>query len=315
MTTDRSGSGKAGEAVAVLGEITTRLLDASIPLAPQEATALLDLMPGRRPVWATYPVHRVQSADLGFGVDCDLFTGRGGIARTIGIVNAHAVLTGGHIMQGSAHAMVAIDANTKRQRWSHYVARQGVVEVINKVAADELSRAYLWSEPTPDHLDLRAVGDQVLELVENKPVVDRGSRLKTLSGRLRWAALIREAVVKPQVEVDLLEDGTYLVSLTARSADVEGIIRFCEDLALHAWLLAALNRAFERSMRPMNNLYDELVPALQYLGHLWNPRAHLPTRVHHLWDPIEEGPQLSRAWQSQVARTRDGIALQSISNW
>ena len=83
-------------------------------------------------------------------------------------------------------------------------------------------------------------------------------------------------------------------------------------MALHTWLLSALTAAVERSQR-VGSPVDELAPALEYLGHLWYPGAHVAAPLRHLWDPLESRtPQLSREWRTQVERLRDAIALLTL---
>ena len=53
-------------------------------------------------------------------------------------------------------------------------------------------------------------------------------------------------------------------------------------------------------------------PALEYLGHLWNPGEGGSEGLEYLWDSIESRYHLSRGWQSQVARVRDQIALVTL---
>jgi hypothetical protein len=312
MATDRPERAARHVHEVILGEITTSLLDTSDPVSPATATQLLDLLPGCRPKRASHPVGRAQSPDLGLGVDCRVPTGSGGGARAIGIVAAHAVLTGGHVVQGSAYARVLIGTATARRTWAHYLAQPGVVEVIRKARAADLSEAFLTAPRNPELLDLGAIGSWVLHRVQDQPTLDRGSRLRARSGRLRWAVEIDDSLTEPSSLLRLLEDDTYLVLHKARSVDLEGIVGFCEDVALHAWLLAALNGAVERSLRT-GDRFDELAPALEYLGHLWHPRAYLDPSLHHLWQQlIEEGPQLSREWQSQVTRIRDLLTMLTL---
>jgi len=131
--------------------------------------------------------------------------------------------------------------------------------------------------------------------------------MRTEAGRLRWAVLVREGA-DLEAEVSPGDDGTFRVSMTASPELLPQIVEFCEILALHHWLLAALKNAFDRagrSRRPM----DELDPALSYLGHVWNPTAHLPTETVWIWEALEHDAQLTWEWQSTLTRVRDKVSL------
>ena len=86
-------------------------------------------------------------------------------------------------------------------------------------------------------------------------------------------------------------------------------MEFCEILALHHWLLIALKNAFDRSARKGRRGEAELGPALSYLGHVWNPLAHLPREMKAFWEMLESEAQLTWEWQTALTRVRDKVTL------
>lgn len=291
----------------VLGVVTTDLLNTSEPLLMEAAQQALKLLPGIAADRRSHPVEQVVSPDLFYAVDCRLATIRGTQPRAIGTVRARAVLTAGHVLQGSARVDVVLDASTRRMPWSYYAASTGTVEAINKVDPSDLVTGFLETSSGSGLLDLGGVGAHVMALLDDIPQVDRRAEMRTEASRLRWAVLVRDGA-DLDAEVVAGSDGAFRVRMTAPSALVPRIVEFCEILARHHWLLAALKNAFDRagrSPKPMN----ELDPALSYLGHMWNPTAHLPAEIAWLWQALERDAQLTWEWESTVTRVRDELAL------
>ena len=103
--------------------------------------------------------------------------------------------------------------------------------------------------------------------------------------------------------------------LSCGRADVPGVVEFCEDLALHDWLLTTLLRMLERSRIGIDSRSDvvrALRPAVDHLLHLWMPAARGDEISAALWDRLERRPGLSRQWHASVDRIRDQIALSTI---
>lgn len=312
MASAAAGAGAPAE--VVLGEITTRLLDNSSPLPIGAARQALELVDGRRPTWRTHPVSRVVADGRPVGVDCDLATGEPGKparVRAIGTVATRAVLTGGHVLQATAHARVLTGAATLREHWGHYTTRPGVIEVINKARARELGPAFLAAPRSPDLLDLAGIGAGVLDRVGERAELDCEARLKSTPRRLRWAVEVRPGHGTPTAHVEVDRDGGFWARFAADPADLPAILECCEDLALHDWLLETLQATFERAQR-VDDQFDELSSAVEYLFHLWNPAAGLAPSVRHVWRALEAGPQLGWEWQATVAQVRDRISLLTL---
>ncbi|GAA1966663.1 SCO2521 family protein [Catenulispora subtropica] len=292
----------------VLGAVTTRLLNSSEPLPLEPARQALALLPDVAAGWRRHPIEQVVSPDLFFSLDCRLATRSGSHPRVIGTARARAVLTAGHVLQGSASTAVVLNASRRRLPWAHYVARTGMVEAINKADPADLVTSFLRTEPGGTLLDLGKTASYVTSLLDRVPQIDGRARLRTQSSRLLWAARLHEGS-EPVGEVEAGADGVFRVRLSTPSALLPHFIEFCEVLALHGWLLAAMKNAFDRSTRPGRRAEDEMDPALSYLAHIWNPRAHLPPEVRWLWQALEDEAQLTWEWQSTVTRLRDKVAL------
>lgn len=292
----------------VLGAVTTGLLNTSEPLPLDAAQQALALVPGVQADWRQYPVEQVVSPDLFFGLDCRLPVSSGGQPRVIGTASARAVLTAGHILQGSARVDVLLGASNRRQSWSHYMSHIGRAEAINKAEPDDIVAGFLQSPPGRALLDLGNTGAYVMSLLDQAPQIDQRAQLRTQTRRLLWAVRIQEDA-EPDCRIVAGEDGDFQVRMSAPSALVPPFVEFCEILALHHWLLTALKNAFNRSARRGRRGESELGPALSYLGHVWNPTAHLPREMQWFWDTLESEAQLSWEWQTALTRVRDKVTL------
>jgi hypothetical protein len=292
----------------VLGAVTTGLLNTSEPLPMEAARQALALLPGVSADWRRHPIEQVVSPDLFFGLDCKLAVRSGAQPRVIGTARARAVLTAGHVLQGSASVAVVLDASKRRLPWAHYAARTGVVEAINKADPADLVDGFLHARPGSTLLDLGKTGSYVMSLLDRVPQVDRQARLKTQTCRLLWAAHLQEDA-EPDGRVEAGDDGVFRVRMSTPAALLPQFIEFCEVLALHDWLLSALKNAFDRSARRGRRAEDEIDPALSYLGHIWNPTAHLPYEMRWLWQALEDDAQLTWEWQSTLTRVRDKVTL------
>ncbi|MEY9934453.1 hypothetical protein ABH926_009121 [Catenulispora sp. GP43] len=294
----------------VLGAVTTGLLNTSEPLALAAARQALALLPGVGASWRRHPVEQVVSPDLFFGLDCRLAVDTGAQPRVIGTARGRAVLTAGHVLQGSASMGVVLDNTKRRLPWMYYAARPGLGEVINKADPARLVRGFLEARTDRAVLDLGKTSSYVMSLLDRVPQIDHQARLRTQTGRLLWAVHIQEDA-KPYVLVEACEDGLARVRIATPALLVPQFVEFCEILALHDWLLAALKNAFDRSTRAHSGRRpeDELDPALTYLGHLWNPTAHLPDQMRGFWQELEKETQLTWEWQSTLTRVRDKVSL------
>lgn len=297
----------------VVGEVMTLLLRSPAALDQDRAHDLLArLVPGSTPDRFGHPVDRLMSADLTFGVDCHLATPKGGArARTIGVAAAHAVLTGGHVLQAAAHARIVVGETQHRRRWSHYTARPGYIEVQRKAAPERLAVGFLTAESDGALLNLAGVAKQVADRVNGEVGQDQKVRLRSSPRTFRWVARVAGTAGMPQVEFVRCPDGTFQINAVTNPTYLISLARFCEDVALHNWLLSTMAAAFAGSTAAPDRI-GEMGPALELLGHLWSPGEALDERLNSLWPDLEARLHLSRGWRNQVTRVRDKILLLTL---
>lgn len=298
----------------VVGEVRTCLLRNSGPLPAPLVAQLLELVPGQRVRSAERPIARAISPELTRGVDCPLATASGVRARGIGTVTSRAVITEGLVLQGATKAQLLPAAANHRLSWSHYTRQPSVIEVISQRDMLDLASGYLSDASQPSALDLGSVSEHIISLVQGRPQLDHTTSVRIRSTRVRWVARIGDSPI-PISQVRLESDVLRTVELTVREDQLGLVARFCEDFALHDWLLTTIKQVIEQADRvragggePM----DVLRPAVERLLHLWMPLAHVDPAMHPLWSALELEPGFTRQWDTQVARIRDQIALQTL---
>jgi len=104
------------------------------------------------------------------------------------------------------------------------------------------------------------------------------------------------------------------VRLTSGADHLELATRFCEDLALHDWLLSTLLLVLRQAMSASANGHDPIAllrPALSQLVHLWMPGIDVDPAMGRLWEGLERHPGYSKQYDRVVTRIRDEIGLKS----
>lgn len=302
--------------MVTMGEVHTGLLRNSVAVSSGTATRLLGFVVGERVRTFERPIPHAISAELLIGVDCPLATPSGSKVRAIGTVASRAAITGGHIVQGSAYVRVADESAERRLPWSHYLARPGVVETIGKTSPSQLVDGFLNARRPPNCLDLGAISARALTAVQDSADLNQMPPFKTKRTRLRWAigpAGHAADSIMFRLESDLIRT----VRLPHRELEVATVATFCEDLALHDWLITTLLSLVGRA--PIGSgdrkaVVDWLQPALDYLLHLWMPAARIDAALDNLWEALERRPGMSRQWQTMVSRIRDQLALAAVAS-
>jgi len=311
MRPDKPGEGPA----LLLGEVRTGLLQHSVELPGTAAARLLDLRPGEPVRSSERPNAQVLSPDLLTGVDCPLPTASRRTTRGIGTVLSRAVLTEGRVLQASVRTRIAAVEATRRLPWSHYLARPGTVELTGRAEADELAEGHLAVEPG-DALDLGALAERLLTDVQGPAGLDRRAPFKSRRTRLRWTAVRADLAGEPPGGRLTVENDTLrTLRLTLDRIDPAEVTAFCEDLALHDWLLSTLGRLIERSGLGSDTGPGPVLrlrPAVNHLMHLWMPGARVARPLAPLWDGLETRPGFTRQWSASVQRIRDHLALQAV---
>lgn len=298
----------------VLGEVRTCLLHNAGPLPQPVVAQLLELIPGCRVLSADRPVARSVSPELTVGVDCRLATFSGTKARGVGTVSSRAVITGGMVLQGAAKAHVQHAEVDHRLSWSHYVDHPGVIEVSNQPDPADLAAGHLTLTAPRSTLDLGSISGHVIGGVQMRPQLDHVTDVRSRFTRVRWSAQIGDSDV-PVARIQAVDDVLRIIELTVSKDQLDLVAEFCEDFALHDWLLTTLGRVIEQSDRARmagGEPIDVLRPAIERLLHLWAPGAYVDVAMRGLWDALERRPGFSLQWNAQVARIRDQIALRTL---
>jgi hypothetical protein len=304
-----------GSDMLMLGEVSTGLLRHSTPVTSQASTDILRLRPGEPVRRSTRPIAYVRSPELLTGVDCRLPTESGTATRGIGTVASHAMLTGGRVLQGSAHTIVVVAGSDHRQPWSHYLSRPGFVERVGRVTTADLTLGFTATGHRPDSLDLAAIANRTMDAVQAVNDLDGVPPMRTARTRLRWLAATADDAVRDEPVSLRIEDDihrTLVIRVPDGTAQYpERVAGFCEDLALHDWLLTVLLKQVESSRLGHDDparALQRLRPAIESLLHLWMPAARLDPNLERLWRGLERRAGFGRQWTATVERIR-GAAL------
>ncbi|MFF2085812.1 SCO2521 family protein [Nocardia sp. NPDC058176] len=309
----------SGGPLALLGEVRTGLLPESAALSRGSAAELLTLVRGRGVQSRERPVSWAQSPVIPEGVDCRLATPSRARVRAVGTVATHAVVLGGRILQSSAQATVVAGEGSHRRNWGHYLGRVGIVEVLTRAPANlgsHLVEGFLGPpDPAVATLDPGAVAARLHMRVRTDPMLNQRPPIQTGASMLRWAARIRPGE-PPSMSFVLLDDETRLASVVVGDeTELRAVQRFCEDLAMHDWLLTVLTDVIdEAEMAGLSHSSPAqvLTPMLEHLVHLWLPGAFTPSVLRGLWAGLEADPGFSMQWNARIGQLRDRIAVATL---
>ncbi|MFD4456440.1 SCO2521 family protein [Nocardia sp. NPDC058480] len=309
----------SGGSLALLGEVRTGLLPESRALSRVSAADLLTLVRGRRAQSRERPVTWAQSPVVHEGVDCRLATPNRSKVRAVGTVATHATIRGGRILQSSAMATVVAGGGTHRRSWGHYLGRIGTVETLTRLSpgiGGQLVDGFLGPpDPTTVTLDPGAIAARLFTRVRTDLTLNQTPPIQTSAARLRWAAQVRPGVA-PSLSFVLLDDETRLVSVVVGDeTELAAAQRFCEDLAVHDWLLTVLTEVIdEAEMAELSGSSPAqvLAPLLEHLVHLWLPGALTPPPLRGLWNAVETDPGFTVQWNSRIGQLRDRVAVATL---
>lgn len=318
----------APRAVLACGEVRTCLLPARQALDSRAAAQFLGLRTDERVVLSERPNLYARSPDTLTGVDCPLPAANGARVRAVGTVAARAALTEGRVLQASAYCRLPADGPDRRRPWGHYLVRPGVVEPFGKLPREAVAQGVLTGGRHGE-LDVGLIADGLLTRLLRHPLLDQRPPLRSRPTRLRWVALPADRGDGASIErFTLAEDELRTVRLRVPedtpSAEIAG---FCDDLALHDWLLTTVVRMLDGlslgsgttpardragAGRDHPAVVRVLRPAVDHLLHLWMPRARVAKDLAPLWEVLEERPGFTRQWQVLVQRIRDQLTLHAI---
>jgi hypothetical protein len=300
----------ANSRIVAIGEVHTGLLLNSAALMPDRGSLALSFLPGERVRTAQRPIPYAASPDLLTGIDCALPSASGLRSRGIGTVTSRAIITGGRVLQGSAHSRLRRSDVDFRLPWSHYLSQPAVVEAIGKFTWDDLSDGFTAGRPG---IDVGAVSARAMDTVQQSRYLDRKPPFRCQRTMLRWTFAHAE-----KTSVNFVLAGTELrtVKLKGDIESLDAIVGLCEDLALHDWLLTTLLSQLEKigigSGQPAQ-IAGRLRPAVDHLMHLWMPGAHVREDLLQLRSSLDRACGFTRQWEASVNRIRDQLALSTLS--
>ncbi|MFI5915454.1 SCO2521 family protein [Dactylosporangium sp. NPDC051541] len=299
-----------------MGEVHTALLQSS-QAVPLNLAAGLVGQPGGEQVRVYHrPIAHAGSPDVLTGIDCRLPTRTGTKSRGVGTVAARVSITGGHLLQSTARIRISTGPQNRRLGWSHYLTRPGHVELVGKGDAQDLADGFTAEERDPQTLDLGSVAARLLNAVQRSDRLDRRAPLKAARTTLRWVALPAADPSEVGGQFAIERGGQRTLVVRCDPADLGVVGDFCDDVALHDWLLATLLHLVEDGR---NAASDDLAriarvrPAVEHLLHLWMPRARLTDAVSQLWRGLDDRPGMTRQWRSCVDRIRDQLTLGTLA--
>jgi hypothetical protein len=300
-----------GVRLLILGEVHSGLLRGPVPVAYDVARDLVDLVSGEPVLVSERPRACVRSPAKPVGVDCPLVPeGSGRSVRGIGTVIQRAAITDGHLLQGSAYATIDKAAGGTRQPWSHYLTQPGVVEAVGRTQWADLATSLAAVRPPGAALDLGGIAAQAADRVQQS-IRDAGrTPLRAARTRLRWIA---EPGSTGGVVFAVHSDDARVLRFPAPpDAPAARLAEVAEDVALHDWLLTALLEVMRKAaigMLPREEAVERLLPAIDYLMHLWLPGARGDALSDRIWAALESRAGLSRHWDLLVNRIRDQFAV------
>ncbi|MBW8802627.1 MAG: hypothetical protein JF587_02020 [Catenulisporales bacterium] len=292
-----------------LGEVRTCLIQNQGALSTPASVALMQLIPGSPVSKVERPVRRVISPEQVTGIDCRLNIAREGRGRAIGTVLSHAVVTNGRVLQGSAHVALTPAEAPERREWRHYLRCPGVVEVVGSPNPNNILDGFLTDSTPARGVDLASISDRVIEDVQGSSKLDHRTPLRAGTGVVRWAATLAPDTVPTVGIVKSDVSNVHTIRLRGRPDDLPMLIRFCEEFALHEWLLTTVMDVIvaraevdiERDRDPL----ESLLFALDQLAPLWMPPTYLSERMKVLWDGLEDRTHYTTLFKQQVTRVRD----------
>ncbi|WP_280318212.1 SCO2521 family protein [Nocardia wallacei] len=314
-----AGPGAAETPVALLGDIHTCLLPSRTVLDTSAVVEVLDAVkPGSGVTSLERPVPLAVSSPRVEGVDCTLATASGRAVHGIGTVLSRVIVIGGRVMQSSTQTAVTQASVNQRQPWVHYLARAGTVEAVTELGPDSgrrLADGYLRGSE-PDRLDLAAISGRLATLVRMDTRLDRQVPIRAATTRLRWAVEIAAAPEQPPSFSFRLDNDTLRsVRVTVAARDVDAAQRFCEDLAVHDWLLTTITQLLRDADRfeSSSDASILLAPMLEQLVPLWMPGAHTPPPLRALWAELEAAPGFTRQWSARAEQLRDRMMTATLN--
>jgi hypothetical protein len=303
----------------VLGEIHTGLLQNATALSPSEVRQLLALIPGHPVQSFERPVQYARSPKVLNGLDCDLMGASGARVHVVGTAASRATITGGHVLQASSSVRLQTNPNGRRRRWPAYLSQPGVVDVSGRAVIEDLELGFIRNARAAGVVDLGSISGALVDHIQtsNFPtILDRRPPIRIGRTQVRWTAHAGETV---RIHFSLDSVSLRTIRLTVREEDMPMVAGFCEDVALHDWLLTGLLQIVDKTRAGVNDprqITNRLRPVLDHLVHLWMPSARQTERIVSLWNSLDQYTGFSRQWETSASRVRDrfGAAAAALMN-
>lgn len=304
----------------IVGEVHTNVLRERDPVTTDHAQHLLDLVPGEPVLVSERPMSYARSPQRLVGVACPVAAGTARRVRGVGTVLQRSMIIGGHVLQSSAYVTIRSSPHSARQRWSHYLACPGVIETFGRVRWSELADALAGGRHAGTELDLGAIADRVADDVQRRavrnPRYTGPLRLRSARTRLRWVAEVDEDPAD-RIRFAVRRDDLRVLRLAVAPDTVDSLVALGEDVALHDWLLTTLvdiTRKAAIGVLPRHESLQRLVPAIDYLLHLWLPGARGGEFSERVWAVLERRGGFSRQWDTLVHRIRDQLSVAAVTS-
>ncbi|MFF0491575.1 SCO2521 family protein [Nocardia sp. NPDC004068] len=305
--------------LVVLGHVGTSLLPSPNVLdIPATIELLSTIVRGSRVTSRERPVPLAISAPRVEGVDCVLPVSHGRSIRGIGTVLTRALVVGGRISQSSSlTTVIAAEGGTQRP-WKHYLASAGTVEAMSGLGSEAGARLALGHvrKTTRDSLDLGAISGRMTMELRMDDRLAHAVPFRTAETQLRWAAeVVPDRTRAPVFAFTLESSAVRSVRLRVGETELPAVQRFCEDLAVHDWLLTTLT---ELLSAPGHHGHIEHHPettlalVLEHIVPLWMPGAHTPPQLRSLWADVEQDPGFTLQWSARVNQLRDRMAAATL---
>jgi hypothetical protein len=300
--------GESDDDWCAIGEVHTGLLQHSTALPASASARVLALVPGEHVRLFERPIQYALSPQLLTGLDCQLASRSGPVARAVGTVASQAAITGGHVLQGSSFARLRLGSARRWRRWSYYLSQPGILELTGRACAEDLGLGFVDGNPAfPGGVNPGAISGRLLDRVQAAGL-DRKPPFRLARTQLRWTASVAST---RQVHFTIENTSLRTLRLTVPRRDLAAVARFCEDVALHDWLLSCLMQIIERSRIGVGDpqrVTHRLRPVMDYLLHLWMPAARHDDALTPLWRSLDQRAGFSRQWEASVSRIRDQVS-------
>jgi len=303
-----------------IGTVRTGLLRHSSAVSQDRAVQLLGLVPGEHVARSGRPLSYAVSPELLTGIDCALPSSTRSRVRGIGTVASRAVITGGRVVQASAYTTLVRAGHSQRRPWSYYLARPGVVEAIRKINFNDAADGFTAVEDEFRGIRTTILADQVMGLVQESSLLDGKRPFAAQRTTLHWtleSIESRDERKSGHLRFVIVNDVLRTLRIAATPESLGSVVDFCEELALHDWLLGTLLALIDRAgfgQGDWRRTSGGIRPAIDHLLHLWMPGARVSPELLPLRDGLDRRLGLTQQWKASTDRIRDQLSLGVLMN-